>query len=174
MIKYLTPLLLSLILLVASEARADSPEIWKTNSPSGTFFAAVRRIPDKDFIWKEEVDGFRLVIFRVIPDTFLHLGEKLFAYEGEGRIPAQIKWSKDSNYLIFTTTSTGGHSPWHFSTYAVDMNQKKLVSVDEKIGSVVSADFKLTGAHSAVFQIAPEGGDFEHPKECEVDLSKLF
>jgi hypothetical protein len=52
-----------LVLSIAATLAAQNLENpWKEDSPDGSFTAAARRSPDKKYIWRDDLDGFRLVI----------------------------------------------------------------------------------------------------------------
>jgi hypothetical protein len=92
-------------------------------------------------------------------------------------VPAQIQWSPDSRFLVLTTTSSGGHSPWHYTTYVLSIARRQIVSPDEKIGPIVSPEFAFKSPDTVVLEVGPsgaEGIDFEHPVKTDVDLSRLF
>jgi len=91
------------------------------------------------------------------------------------RLIAHIEWSPDSRFLVMTTVSAGGHSPWHFKAYVYGVEDGSLRYMDDVIGLVVAADFEFVGPHTAAMKIAGEGGpgvDFENPKLMTVDLTK--
>jgi dipeptidyl aminopeptidase/acylaminoacyl peptidase len=59
-----------------------------------------------------------------------------------GRCVLKAGWSPDSNFFAYSTTSSGGHSVWHVSTFAFDRKQKKIYYLDELVGgSLVEKDF---------------------------------
>ncbi|MCE9610251.1 MAG: hypothetical protein K8R23_08675 [Chthoniobacter sp.] len=149
--KYVTLALLApLIAFAQANATTEEQEsvgVWKSESPDGTYFGAMRRKPDVDNPKiTGETDGFRLVIFPIQENKISKsLGELYFAFDVGGRLPAEVKWTADSKFLVFTTVSSGGHSPWHFTTYAFSVSAKKIVCLDDVIGPVVDSDFKLEG-----------------------------
>jgi hypothetical protein len=115
-----------LVLSIAATLAAQNLENpWKEDSPDRSFTAAARRIPDKKYIWRDDLDGFRLVIFTLEPGPDKNTGELYFSRDFPARVPAQIQWSPDSRFLVLTTASSGGHSPWHYTTYVLSMRAGK-------------------------------------------------
>jgi hypothetical protein len=172
--KFLIPLLL---LLVGSTYADDSTGIWTSESPDQQFFAATREVPSSDamLLWKQEFDGTRLVVVSRGVDS--NAGKLEFTYTFAGRLIEQAKWTPDSKYIVFTTSSSGGHSPWHNDTFVFSVADRKLASVDDAVGLVVSPDVSIEAPHTATFGIGivgKDGVDFEHPKKTAVDLSTLF
>jgi hypothetical protein len=65
--------------------------------------------------------------------------------DGEhGRNVQKAEWSPDSQFFVFSTASSGGHSPWHWQTYFYDRRRKIFKEVDDFTGPVVKRNFKLT------------------------------
>ena len=175
--KYTTLTFLALLtaLSPAQEIIEDKqPGVWTSTSPDGSYFVAMRRMPDDEIIWKTDSDGFRLVVFPLNGDS---LGDLYFSFYVGGRLPLEIKWTPDSKFLVFATESTGGHSPWHITTFVFSVDAKKVVCLDGVIGPVVSDEFKIEKPHTGTFSVGKAGefaGDFEHPTEKKIDLAQLF
>ena len=178
--KYLSLALLApLIAFAQANATTEEQEsvgVWISESPDGSYSGAMRRMPSVDNPKiTGETDGFRLVIFPIqekkIPKS---LGELYFAFDVGGRLPAEVKWTADSKFLVFTTKSSGGHSPWHSTTYAFSVSAKKIVCVDDVIGLVIDSDFKLEGPHTGTFKIDKQFPRGEHPEPLKLDISLLF
>jgi hypothetical protein len=158
----------------ASEER-ESVGVWKSESPDGNYSGAMRRMPAIGVPDKSEFDGLRLEIFPIQekkpPKS---LGKRYFAFDEEGRVAAKVKWTADSKFLVFTTVSSGGHSPWHFTTYVFSVSDKKIVCLDDVIGPVVDSDFKLEGPHTGTFKIDDQFPRGQHPEPLKLDISLLF
>jgi len=177
--KYITLALLAPLIAFAQANAApkeqESAGAWRAESPDGSYSGATRRMPAVDNPNKSEFDGFRLEIFPVQEKkTPKSLGELYFAFDVEGRLPAEVKWTADSKFLVFTTVSSGGHSPWHSTTYAFSVSAKKIVCVDDVIGPVVDSEFKLEGPHTGTFKIDKQLPAGEHPEPIKLDISRLF
>jgi len=62
---------------------------------------------------------------------------------GEGIEHAE--WTTGGRFFVFNTSSSGGHQPWHVSTYVYDARTNKLRSLDSIVGPITS-DFDLRGS----------------------------
>jgi hypothetical protein len=159
----------------AVAAELELAGVWKLESPDGSYSGAMRRMPAIGIPDKSEFDGFRLEIFPIQEKkTRKSLGELYFAFDEEGRVPAKVKWTADSKFLVFTTVSSGGHSPWHFTTCVFSVSDKKIVCLDDVIGPVVDSDFKLEGPHTGTFKIDDQFPRGENPEPLKLDISLLF
>ena len=172
-----SPLALFLLVLCLPAIAQNAENSWKSESPDGSYLAATRRIPDKKYVWKDDLDGFRLVVFPLKPGPDHNTGNLYFSQDFPGRIPVHIQWSPDSHFIALTTTSAGGHSPWHYMTYVFSVAHRRVVSADETIGPVVSPEFSFKAPHTVVLGVGKsgaEGIEFEHPAKTDVDASLLF
>jgi len=65
--------------------------------------------------------------------------------DGEhGRNVQKSTWSPNSRFFVFSTASSGGHSPWHWQTYLYDRKTNTFKEVDDFTGPIVKRNFKLT------------------------------
>jgi hypothetical protein len=62
---------------------------------------------------------------------------------GEGIDHAE--WTTDGRFFVFNTSSSGGHQPWHVTTFVYDARTNKLRSLDSVVGPITS-DFDLRGS----------------------------
>jgi len=44
---------------------------------------------------------------------------------------------------VFSTQSSGGHSPWHWNTYFYSRKTNKFALLDDTIGPVIKPNFKV-------------------------------
>jgi hypothetical protein len=169
-------LLLFLLFLASAGFAADVPGDPVTAvSPDKKFFAAIRGVPDDELIWKTDLDRFRLVVFRhKTPDQ---IGALYARGEGGARQAVKMLWSPDSKFLVFSTTSSGGHSPWHFWTYVFSVADKTLRRVDDFAGPITDAKFHFELPDILVVQVR----DYEHElgqpgesKTMKVRLHEVF
>jgi hypothetical protein len=168
---------LFLCVAATSAFAGDVSNMWMSNSPNNTFLAATRRVPESEYIWREDLDGTKFVIFNITSDSNHTVENIYFNWTITDRLPCQIAWTPDSKYVVFTTASSGGHSPWHDTAYVFSVSNHKILSADDFIGLVVSPEFEVKPPHTVVFGIGPTGPngvDFEHPIKKKVDLSTLF
>jgi len=88
---------------------------------------------------------------------------------------AQLKWSADSKFCVWSLTSSGGHSPWHFPTDCYIQKCHQIINIDTQLNcGLTQAKFKLQLPHTLLSQRLipnPEG----EPKYAKltIDLEKL-
>ncbi len=130
--------------------------------------AATRIIPDDIYIWNTDQDGGRLM---VIAMTATGKSESYVSYDLP-RLVAQCSWSPDSRYLVLTTVSAGGHSPWHFNSYVYSVADKSLRYMDDVVGLVGAADFKFVDPHTVSMKVVGPDMDTDNPKPHDIDLDQ--
>jgi hypothetical protein len=97
--------------------------------------------------------------------------------DGEhGRNVQKMEWSADSQFFVFSTASSGGHSPWHWQTYFYDRKRKTFKEVDDFTGPVIKRNFKLTAPDWIEVQVqgtASDPGDITTGHSEKRQLSTL-
>jgi hypothetical protein len=64
--------------------------------------------------------------------------------DGEhGRNVQQNEWTPDSQFFVFSTASSGGHSPWHWQTYFYDRKNNVFKELDDFTGPIIKRDFTI-------------------------------
>jgi len=164
----------AIILLSASVLFAQS-EPKTVFSPNNAYFAAVRSVADMTSIWKTDLDGFRLVVLpRKSSDT---LGDVYFKADVPTRTVVKFQWSPDSQYLVMSTVSSDGHSPWNFETFVFSVADKSLRCMDDLVGPITSSDFHFELPSTLVVRIrgkASKAGESNDSKTVMVSLEKSF
>jgi len=61
----------------------------------------------------------------------------------QGRSVVHSAWTPDSNFFVFSTRSSGGHSPWHWNTYFYSRKKNNFAQLDDTIGAVIKPNFKV-------------------------------
>jgi hypothetical protein len=74
---------------------------------------------------------------------------------------AKGAWTADSQYLVFSLTSSGGHQPWHAPTQFYSRAPGIVRTLDDYLGGagISSSDFKLTAPNivkTAIFLLEKE------------------
>jgi len=97
--------------------------------------------------------------------------------DGEhGRNVQKMEWSLDPQFFVFSTASSGGHSPWHCQTYFYDRKRKMFKEVDDFTGSIIKRNFKLTAPDWIEVQVqgtATDPGDITNGHSEKRRLSTL-
>ena len=142
---------------------------WSSKSPDGLYLASTRIVPKED--GRTDLDTGRLLVVRLSG-----AGNKATSVSYNiPRLFAEIEWSPNSKFIVMTTVSAGGHSPWHFKSYVYCVEDNTLRYMDDVIGLVVAAKFEFVGPHTVAMKIPGPGGpevDFENPQIKMVDLTQ--
>jgi hypothetical protein len=80
---------------------------------------------------------------------------------------AQLKWSADSKFCVWSLTSSGGHSPWHFPTDCFVQKCNTIVNIDAQLNcGLTQAKFKLQSPHTFLSQrlIPNPKGELQYAK----------
>jgi hypothetical protein len=69
-----------------------------------------------------------------------------------GYYVVRAKWTRDSQFFVFTLSSSGGHSPWSFPMAVYSRERNAVVKFSDMIGGnpTLSEDFRLTGDHTVI------------------------
>jgi len=59
-----------------------------------------------------------------------------------GECVDHTQWTSDGRFFVFTTSSSGGHQPWHVATYFYSVSRNRIYSLDAMVGAIIS-DFRL-------------------------------
>jgi hypothetical protein len=88
----------------------------------------------------------------------------------------EAKWTPDSQFFVFSMTSSGGHSPWSFPTMVYSRQKNQIASVSDMIDGkpLLSGDFQVTAPHSLTVSTWKQPGDLDHPVKLTIDLEKAF
>ena len=60
----------------------------------------------------------------------------------QGRSVVHSAWTPDSNFFVFSTRSSGGHSPWHGNTYFYSRKTNKFALLDDTDWPSDQAEFQ--------------------------------
>ena len=163
----------TLFLLIAI-GRADDFDTWFGPSPDKNLFAVERRIPSPDNPNRLDLDSCTVYIstgLSNLPSNGAAQGPVIAQHAFAGRVISQIRWSPDSRFLLFTTASSGGHSPWHFKTFVFCVEDKSFRDVEPAAGGPVGAsEFHFEPPDIAVLGLYdPTSAE---PKQIKLPLGK--
>src|SRR5215475_5697766 len=62
------------------------------------------------------------------------------------------KWSPDSQFFVYSMSSSGGHSPWSFPMMVYSRQKNRIAGFSDMIKGepTVSGDFRFAGPHTVV------------------------
>lgn len=165
-------LLLSVLLLAAATGRGDKFDTWFGRSPNKKLFAVERRVPVAGKPTRLDLDGFTVFICTDDGGAPTIVAQHTFS----ARIVSDINWSPDSQFLVFSTTSSGGHSPWHFETFVFVVSDRTFRVVDELIGPVTGRKPDFAPPDTVTFKVRDYSHEFEEPgsdKDVRIRLSDV-
>lgn len=89
---------------------------------------------------------------------------------GHGYSVVHAAWTPDSRFFVFSLTSSGGHQPWLFPTYAYSRRTNRLGSLEGRIGSPTDPDFTLSPPDVLTTKVLVKGGS---AREVRKPLSEV-
>lgn len=86
------------------------------------------------------------------------------------------KWSPDSQFFVYSMSSSAGHSPWSFPIMVYGRKKDLIAKFSDMIGGrpTLSADFDFSGPHTLVARTWKAAGAIENPIPLTVDLDAAF
>jgi hypothetical protein len=93
-----------------------------------------------------------------------------------GYYVAQAQWSPDSQFFVFSMTSSGGHSPWSFPIWVFGRKSSQIVPFSDMIGGkpTLSGEFTFTAPHSLTAATWKQEGSLDDKVPITVDLEQAF
>ena len=88
--------------------------------------------------------------------------------QGHGEHVDHLEWTAGGRFFVFTTSSSGGHQPWHVATYFYSVGRNQFYSVDAIVGAIIS-DFTLRGDLLSTTRM---GANLEDPKPVTLSLHR--
>jgi hypothetical protein len=86
------------------------------------------------------------------------------------------KWSPDSQFFVFSMTSSGGHSPWSYPTMVYGRQKNLIAKFSDMIDGkpTLSGDFSFSGPHTVVASTWKQPGALDDKVAVTVDLQEAF
>ena len=93
-----------------------------------------------------------------------------------GLYVVEAKWSPDSQFLVYSMSSSGGHSPWSYPIMVFSRQQKRIAAFSDMIDGkpTLSADFKFTGPHTLDAFTWKAAGNLDDKVPVSVNLEEAF
>ena len=66
------------------------------------------------------------------------------ATQSNGRNVQKTAWTQNSQFFVFSTASSGGHSPWHWQTYFYNRKTNQFLELDSFTGPIIKRDFIIS------------------------------
>jgi hypothetical protein len=86
------------------------------------------------------------------------------------------KWSPDSQFFVYSLSSSGGHSPWSFPMMVYGRKKNFIAAFSDMIGRnpTLSGDFSFSGPHSVAASTWKQPGSIDDKVAVTVDLEEAF
>jgi hypothetical protein len=93
-----------------------------------------------------------------------------------GYYVVSAKWSPDSQFFVYSLTSSGGHSPWSFPIMVYGRKSSRIAEFSDMIDGkpTLSGDFYFSGPHSVAATTWREPGSLDDKVPIMVDLEEAF
>jgi hypothetical protein len=128
-----------------SSCATIGPEIYP--SPDKTLRALVLPV-EADLHATPDMES--RVVIRSVDGKLLTSKDYSSPRGANGYYVAHARWSPDSQFFVFSTASSGGHSPWSFPTWVFSREKNLIVSFNKMIADnpTTSEEFKFSGPHT--------------------------
>jgi len=91
-----------------------------------------------------------------------------------GHCVIAAKWSRDSQFFVYSMENAGGHQGWHDDIMVFSRAKGQLLSLDHiSPDPITSVEFRLFGAHSIEFETTSIPLGDAPPRKIRMDLTKL-
>jgi hypothetical protein len=93
-----------------------------------------------------------------------------------GLYVVEARWSPDSQFFVYSMSSSGGHSPWSYPIMVFSRQQKRIAAFSDMIDGkpTLSANFKFTGPHTLDAFTWKEAGNLDDKVPVSVNLEEAF
>jgi hypothetical protein len=150
------------------------PGIARTNeakdypSPDGRFVAQVIQLPIVPY-----GSGESRIVIHSIKGRVLY-SKDYSSWDGEhGYGVEKATWTPDSNFFVFSLSSSGGHSAWHSPIEFVSVRKAKLYSLDDLVGPITDPEFEV-GAPDVVRATGRKKTNLTEEVHFEIRLSRIM
>jgi hypothetical protein len=147
------------------------PKIYP--SPDGTLRALVYPV---DISLHATPDMESRVVIRTSKGDTLTSKDYSSPRGANGYYVVNAKWSPDSQFFVYSMSSSGGHSPWSYPMAVYGRGKNRIANFSDMINGnpTVSPDFNFTGPHTLLASTWRQPGAFDDKIPVTVDLADAF
>jgi hypothetical protein len=147
------------------------PQIYR--SPDGALHALVLAA---DISLDATPDMESRVVVRTSQGETLTSKDHASPRGANGYYVVKAQWSPDSQFFVYSLSSSGGHSPWSFPMTVFGRETSQIAAFTDMIqgNPTVSGDFKFTGSHTVVASTWKQPGSPDDKVPVTVDLEEAF
>jgi hypothetical protein len=132
-------IILSILMFLLLGGFAKSEEKKEYLSPDGKYCACIIPVPKAPY-----GSGESQIIIKTKNGKTL-CSKSYGSQDGEHGFGVKTAaWTPDSNFFVYSLSSSGGHQAWHFPTNFVSPINCKTRKLDDYVGSVTTPDFVLS------------------------------
>src|SRR5574337_1125543 len=156
---------LALVAVVLWASCASAGEAREYRSPDGRYRAVVVALPGAPY-----GSGESRVELRSAGGTVLCSRTYGSANGEHGFGVERVAWTADSQFFVYSMSSSGGHQAWHFPTDFISVKDRRVRSLDDFLGPITDPDFEVN-APDLVHTVGRAKEDLEE-KTFDVSLSR--
>jgi hypothetical protein len=147
------------------------PKIYP--SPDGTLRALVLPV---DVSLHATPDMESRVVIRTSKGDTLTSKDYSSPRGANGYYVVSAKWSPDSQFFVYSMSSSGGHSPWSYPMAVYGRGKNLIAKFSDMINGnpTISGDFNFTGPHTVVASTWKQPGSLDDKVPVTVDLEDAF
>jgi hypothetical protein len=154
-----------------SSCNSVKPQIYP--SPDGALRALVYPV---DVSLNATPDMESRVVIRTSKGDTLTSKDYSSPRGANGYYVVSAKWSPDSQFFVYSLSSSGGHSPWLYPMAVYSRAKNVIAKFSDMINGnpTVSGDFTFTGPHTVVASTWKQPGALDDKVPVTVDLEAAF
>jgi hypothetical protein len=116
------------------------------------------------------------VVFRTAKGDTLTSKDYSSPRGANGYYVVNAQWSPDSQFFVFSMSSSGGHSPWSYPTMVYSREKNAIAKLSVMIDGrpLLSADFSFAAPHTLTATTWKKEGGIEDKVPVTVDLATAF
>jgi hypothetical protein len=116
------------------------------------------------------------VVFRTSADSTVTSKDHSSPRGMNGYYVYRAKWSPDSQFFVYSLTSSGGHSPWSFPMMVFSRKASAIAEFSEMIDGkpTLVGEFGFSGPHTVNATTWKQAGDLDDKVPIMVDLEAAF
>jgi hypothetical protein len=116
------------------------------------------------------------VVFRTAKGDTLTSKDYSSPRGANGYYVVNAKWSPDSQFFVFSMSSSGGHSPWSYPTMVYSREKNAIAKLSDMIDGrpLLSPDFSFAAPHTLTASTWKKEGGIDDKVPVTVDLATAF
>ena len=136
--QFLAVLLLSVLVASATASDYAGSKVKRYASPDGKYVVLISALPKARYGSGESEIALQTIDGKILCSKSYGSadGEHGFGVE-------RAAWTPDSQFFVYSMSSSGGHQSWHFPTHVISIRNAKIMDIDNLLGPVTDPNFEL-------------------------------